>query len=343
MKFFCNFTSIVNMSKENIELYPLVFEPILKDKIWGGERLKHKLNKDCGGSTSCGESWELSDVEDDVSIISNGPLKGTSLRTLLSKKSIEVLGKKVNSIYGNEFPLLVKFIDANEDLSIQVHPNDELAKKRHNCLGKTEMWYLVDTDKDTHLISGFSKQSNREEYLQHLKSGTLDLILNKEKVQKGDVFYIPAGRVHTIGKGCLIAEIQQTSDITYRIYDFDRKDKDGNLRELHTDLALEAIDYNYHETYKTKYKEELNTTTPLVADRYFTTNKLTFNKTLKRDYSTLDSFVIYTCVEGDFSLTGNGFSLDLSMGQVVLIPSTIDTLSVSPRTPQASILETYIP
>lgn len=332
----------MSKSSKEISLYPLIFEPILKDKIWGGEKLKTVLNKDCGDSTTCGESWELSDIEGDTSIIANGPLKGTTLKSLLSKVNVEVLGKKVSDVYGTEFPLLVKFIDANADLSIQVHPNDEIAKKRHNCLGKTEMWYLVDTDDNTHLISGFSKQSSKEEYLHHLNKGTLNTILNNQKVQKGDTFHIPAGRIHTIGKGCLIAEIQQTSDITYRIYDFDRKDKDGNLRELHTELALDSIDYNYHEEYKTPYTEVLNQNTPLVADRYFTTNKLSFNKTMSFDYSSLDSFVIYTCVEGDFTLSCDNFTLDLNMGQVVLIPSVINTITVSPRSKTASILETYI-
>lgn len=328
---------------KDISLYPLIFEPILKDKIWGGEKLQTILNKDCGTSKNCGESWELSDVEGNSSIVTNGVLKGTSLSELLKLYPNQLLGESVHNIYRNKFPLLVKFIDANQDLSIQVHPGDELAKKRHNCPGKTEMWYLVDADKDTELIAGFSKKTNQKEYLDHLKGNSLDLLLNKEKVAKGDVFYIPAGRVHTIGKGCLIAEIQQTSDVTYRIYDFDRKDKDGYLRELHTEQALDAIDYNYYENYKTSYPNTLNNSVNLVEDKYFTTNKLTFDKTVVRNYSTLDSFVIYTCVDGNFTLSTQDFSMELTKGEVVLIPSIIKEVQVTPTSSTTSILETYIP
>ncbi len=329
--------------EENMLLYPLIFDPILKNKIWGGEKLKTILHKDCGESNNCGESWELSDIEGDCSTVKNGAFKGESLSTLLNHYPTQILGKSVHEIYGSKFPLLVKFIDANQDLSIQVHPGDELANKRHKCPGKTEMWYLVDADENTELITGFSKQTNKEEYLAHLNNNSLDKILNKESVIKSDVFYIPAGRVHTIGKGCLVAEIQQTSDVTYRIYDFERKDKQGNLRELHTEQALDAIDYNFYDNYKTNYTEELNTNVNLVNTKYFCTNKLTVDKYLKLDYSSLDSFIIYTCVDGDFTLSTNNFSLEVSKGQVILIPSVINEVKITPISNVTAILETYIP
>lgn len=233
-------------------LYPLKFEPILKDKIWGGEKLKKVLDKPTD-SKECGESWELSGVAGDVSIVSEGELKGKSLTELIGTYTGDLLGKKVYSRFGNNFPLLIKFIDANQDLSIQVHPNDAMAKERHNSFGKTEMWYVVDAEPGATLISGFNKPTSKEEYLEYFNSGKLTDLLNKENVENDDVFYLPAGRVHTIGKGLLIAEIQQTSDITYRIYDFDRTDAQGNKRELHVEQALGAIDFGFYKEYKTAY------------------------------------------------------------------------------------------
>ncbi len=329
-----------NTSKETT-LYPLVFKPIFKEKIWGGTRLSTVLNKDCAHITNCGESWELSEVKGDVSIISNGVFAGESFSTIIQSYPQELLGNKVYQKYGKNFPLLIKFIDANKDLSIQVHPNDELALARHNCMGKSEMWYLVDSLPNTSLISGFSKTSNQEEYLKHLEAGTLSDILHQEKVKKGDIFYIPAGRVHTIGKGCLIAEIQQTSDVTYRIYDFNRKDKNGNTRELHTELALEAIDYTKHSQYKTDYTDKLNEKTLVVEAPYFTTNKLRFNQEVILSYDELDSFVALTCVEGGFTLTTPTSKDKITAGQVVLIPASINQVSLSPLG-EASVLETYI-
>jgi len=310
-------------------LYPLKFQTIYKDKIWGGQKIKTYLHKDFGNLTNCGETWEISGVKSDVSVVADGPLKGKRLDNLLEEYKDELVGKKVYDHFGNIFPLLIKFIDANEDLSIQVHPNDELAKKRHNSFGKTEMWYVVEADPGSTLIAGFNKELTEQEYLDKFNSGHLTDILNKEDVKSGDVFFLPAGRVHTIGKGLLIAEIQQTSDITYRIYDFDRVDDKGNKRELHVEEALAAIDYKYYPEYKTQYHPKENETVKLVSCPYFTTNLMDF------------TFVIYICLEGDFIIKCDGEAYPVKMGDCVLLPKTIEKVALE-TTSGFKILESYI-
>jgi mannose-6-phosphate isomerase len=322
-------------------LYPLKFKTIFKDKIWGGEKIKTYLGKDFSPLPNCGETWEISGVKTDVSVIANGPLTGTSLADLLATEKEHLVGKKVYQHFGNEFPLLVKFIDANDDLSIQVHPNDELAKKRHNSFGKTEMWYVIQADKGASLISGFNQKLDKELYLKKFNEGKLNDILNKEEVQADDVFFLPAGRVHTIGKGLLIAEIQQTSDITYRIYDFDRVDDKGNKRELHTTEALDAIDYHYYEDIKTNYEQSKNKVIKLVECPYFTTNVLDYTKNTQRDYTSLDSFVIHVCIEGSYVLNYGIEELPVNMGDCILIPATTDKVEIS-TTKGFKILESYI-
>jgi mannose-6-phosphate isomerase len=322
-------------------LYPLKFKTIYKDKIWGGQKIKTYLHKDFGSLPNCGETWEISGVKSDVSIVDNGELKGKSLAELLEKYQGELVGKEVYKHFGNTFPLLVKFIDANDDLSIQVHPNDELAKKRHNSFGKTEMWYVVEADPEATLIAGFNKELSEKEYLEKFNSGHLTDILNREDVKAGDVFFLPAGRVHTIGKGLLIAEIQQTSDITYRIYDFDRVDDKGNKRELHTEEALAAIDFKHYPEYKTKYYPEKNKTVKLVSCPYFTTNILDFTKSTSKDYTGLDSFVIYVCVEGEFIVKYNNEDYPVKMGDCVLLPQNVDKVQLETTT-GFKILESYI-
>jgi mannose-6-phosphate isomerase len=322
-------------------LYPLKFKTIFKDKIWGGQKIKTYLRKDFGSLPNCGETWEISGVKSDVSVVANGELEGKSLADLLEKYQGELVGKEVYKHFGNTFPLLVKFIDANDDLSIQVHPNDELAKKRHNSFGKTEMWYVIEADPGSSLIAGFNKELDEHEYLEKFNSGHLTDILNREDVKAGDVFFLPAGRVHTIGKGLLIAEIQQTSDITYRIYDFDRVDDKGNKRELHTEEALAAIDFKHYPEYKTKYYPEKNKTVKLVSCPYFTTNLLDFTKSTSKDYTGLDSFVIYVCVEGEFVVKYNENDYPVKMGDCLLLPQSIDKVQLE-TTVGFKILESYI-
>jgi len=322
-------------------LYPLKFKTIYKDKIWGGQKIKTYLHKDFGDLPNCGETWEISGVKSDVSVVAGGALEGESLASLLEQYKEELVGKKVYDHFGNIFPLLVKFIDANDDLSIQVHPDDELAKKRHNSFGKTEMWYVIETDPGSTLIAGFNQELDEQTYLDKLNSGHIMDILNKEDVSAGDVFFLPAGRVHTIGKGLLIAEIQQTSDITYRIYDFDRVDDHGNKRELHTQEALAAIDYKHYPEYKTKYQPEKNEAVKLVSCPYFTTNLLDFDKSTSKDYTSLDSFVIHVCVEGAYNVTYNGETYPVKMGECILLPKSIDKVELE-TTGGFKILESYI-
>lgn len=322
-------------------LYPLKFKTIFKDKIWGGDKIKTYLGKNFLPLPNCGETWEISGVKSDVSIVANGPFTGTSLADLLSQEKEQLIGKKNYQRFGNEFPLLVKFIDANEDLSIQVHPNDELAEKRHHSKGKTEMWYVLQADEGASLVSGFNQKLDKELYLKKFNAGELTDILNEEEVSAGDVFFLPAGRVHTIGKGLLIAEIQQTSDITYRIYDFDRVDDQGNKRELHVEEALDAIDYTFYEEYKTKYSAEFNQPVELVDCPYFTTNILNYTQDTLRDYSILDSFVIHVCVEGSYILKYGIEELPVQMGDCVLIPASTKQVSISTNK-GFKILESYI-
>jgi mannose-6-phosphate isomerase len=322
-------------------LYPFKFKTIYKDKIWGGEKIKTILNKDFSPLPNCGETWEISGVKSDVSIIANGNLTGISLVQVLIDYKDELLGVKNYERFGNEFPLLIKFIDANEDLSIQVHPDDELAKKRHNSFGKTEMWYVIQADEGAGLISGFKQEVDEAQYLEKFNLGKLSDILNKEEAKANDVFFLPAGRVHTIGKGLLIAEIQQTSDITYRIYDFDRVDDKGNKRELHVEEALAAIDYQFYDDYKTKYTPQKNEVVELVTCQYFTTNVLDFTKNITKDYTYLDSFVIHVCLEGSYILKYGIEELPVNMGDCILIPATTQKVELVTNS-GFKILESYI-
>ncbi|MBS7231855.1 class I mannose-6-phosphate isomerase [Flavobacterium psychroterrae] len=320
----------------NPKSYPLQFEPILKDRIWGGEKLKTLLNKPISSKIT-GESWELSTVDGDVSVVANGVLKGKSLMELIDETPNEILGTKVYSRFGKQFPLLFKYLDAREDLSIQVHPNDKLAKERHNSFGKTEMWYVMQADPDSRIIVGFKENSSKEEYLKHLNDKTLVSILDDVKAKAGDVFFLETGTVHAIGAGLVVAEIQQTSDITYRLYDFDRKDAQGNTRELHVDLALDAINYNKVETQK-KYETKPNTSNEVVDCPYFTTNFIPLQDKVEVEKSG-ETFTVYMCIDGSFEIEYDGFKQSYIKGDTVLVPAEINAFILSGK---ASILEIYI-
>jgi len=324
-----------------MQLYPIKFTPIPKETIWGGNKLKTMLSKDFPSNKKMGESWEISGVKNDISLVANGELKGESLNDLIQKFGARLLGHKVYQKFGTEFPLLIKFIDANDALSIQVHPDDKLAKKRHNSYGKTEMWYVLDAEKDANLIVGFNQKVDQELYQRKLEDGKLEEILNSEKVENGSCYFIPAGRVHAIGKGILLAEIQQTSDITYRMYDWNRIDKLGQSRELHTDLAVDAIDYTLENQYATEYTSDINKPTNLATSNYFTTNRLVFDKEIRRDYTRLDSFVIYICLDGAFDICFNNEITRVTKGESILIPSELNDISLNPKI-QADCLEVYI-
>jgi mannose-6-phosphate isomerase len=323
-------------------LYPLKFTPIFKDKLWGGNKIHTILNKDFSPLPNCGETWEISGVKGNESIVAQGELKGKSLPELIESYKEELVGEKVFKRFHHEFPLLIKFIDANDDLSIQVHPDDELAQKRHDSLGKSEMWYILQADPGASLISGFNQPMSKEKYLEYFNSGRLTEILNREEVKPGDVFYMPAGRVHSIGKGILLAEIQETSDVTYRIYDFDRKDADGKLRQLHVEEALDAIDYTLYENYKTNYETQLNEPVNVVDCQYFTTNVLNFDESLLCNYADLDSFVIYIVTEGRLQIVYNeNQRMDAQKGDVLLIPASLKKILLNPSG-RCNVLEAYI-
>ena len=319
-----------------MKLYPLQFEPILKERIWGGTKLKDYLNKPIT-SNSTGESWEISTVENDVSVVSNGVYKGKSLNDLINEFPEAILGTTVYAKFGKQFPLLFKYLDARDDLSIQVHPNDKLAKERHNSFGKTEMWYVMQADENARLILGFKEKSSAEEYVQNLKNKTLLTILDTKTVKQGEVYFLETGTVHAIGAGTLIAEIQQNSDITYRLYDFDRVDANGNLRDLHIDLALEAINYETVEAQKDYLKKE-NVSNSLVDCRFFTTNIIPLNGEVKVNKSQ-NSFTVYMCVDGSFEMTINKETFQYCKGDTLLIPASLTDFQFNG---QASILEIYI-
>jgi mannose-6-phosphate isomerase len=318
------------------KIYPLQFNAILKERIWGGEKLKTILNKPITSNIT-GESWELSTVEGDVSVVANGEYKGKSLTELIEEYPSEILGTAVHERFGKQFPLLFKYLDAREDLSIQVHPNDELAKKRHNSFGKTEMWYVTQADKDARIIVGFKEDSSSEEYVEHLNNNTLVDILDDVKAKPGDVFFLETGTVHAIGAGLVVAEIQQTSDITYRLYDFDRKDAQGNTRELHVDLALDAINYKKVNTYK-EYTKETDKSNVVVDCPYFTTNFIPLENEKSAENSGA-SFTVYMCIEGSFQLDYDGVTYQYIKGDTVLIPAAMRSYNLKGK---ASILEIYI-
>jgi mannose-6-phosphate isomerase len=319
-------------------LYPLKFYPILKDKIWGGKKLKTILNKD-SNLPNIGESWEISDVDGDTSIVANGNLEGQSLKHLLSTFKADLIGKKNYKQFGNTFPLLIKFIDAKADLSIQLHPNDEIATKRHNSFGKTEMWYVMQADPESNLIVGFNQEMTSDKYLKHLQDKTLTKILNFDTVKAGDTYFIEVGRVHAIGAGVMLAEIQQTSDITYRIYDWDRVDDNGNSRELHNDLAIDAFNFNMPDNFRVAYNKTDNTSNEMVNCPYFTTNYLKINKTIHIE-NIHDSFIIYLCVEGEAIISIPNHKEHIKIGETILIPANILEFEITSK--NATLLEVYV-
>lgn len=319
-----------------MKAYPLQFNPILKERIWGGTKLNTYLNKPITSNTT-GESWEISTVEKNVSVIANGEYKGKSLNELINQFPEEVLGTKVYASFGKQFPLLFKYLDAREDLSIQLHPNDALAQKRHHSFGKTEMWYVMQADQEARLIVGFKEKESPESFLTHVHNKSLLTILDTKKVQQGDVFFLNTGTIHAIGAGIVIAEIQQTSDITYRIYDFDRVDANGKQRELHLDLALDAINYNVVDAQKIYTKNE-NVSNEMVNCQYFTTNMLPLNGTISVEQMT-HSFKVYMCVDGDFQLATADKIYSYHKGDTILIPASLTDFQLSG---QATVLEIYI-
>tara|TARA_R110000868_G_scaffold51182_5_gene162629 strand:- start:10358 stop:11320 length:963 start_codon:yes stop_codon:yes gene_type:complete len=320
-------------------MYPLKFNPILKERLWGGSKLGDIFGKPIENDIT-GESWEISTVKGDISVVSNGNLAGSSLQDLIDENSEALLGKSVVERFGKEFPILIKFIDAKQDLSIQLHPNDRLAKERHNSFGKTEMWYIMDADTDADLIVGFNKDVTKEEYQNSIENDTLLDLLNYEKVKEGDTFFINTGKIHAIGAGVVLAEIQQTSDVTYRVFDFNRKDKEGNLRELHTDLALDAMDYQKKDDFKVAYSTKNDSVNNMVDCPYFKTNYINLTKDLVQDITDRDSFTIYMCVSGSATIINDYGEATIKKGETVLVPA--NTNRVRLKTEGVTLLEVTI-
>lgn len=317
----------------------LKFEPLLKSTIWGGNKiipLKHLHSK----MQNVGESWEISGVKDNETVVASGEHKGKRLNALVEELGEKLLGKDNYQRFGNEFPLLIKFIDAQQPLSIQVHPTDEIARRQGKTRGKTEMWYVMNSDKDATLLSGLKKHITPDEYKAMVADNTICDAIAQYKVKEGDCFFLPAGRIHAIGAGCLLAEIQQTSDVTYRIYDYNRRDKDGNCRELHTQEAAESIDYTVENDYRTNYPSKKNQGVRLVSCPYFTTTVYDIDQPVTLDYSSLDSFVTLIAIKGHGTLTDeNGEKTSLNAGETVLLPATANTMKVEG---EVKFLESYI-
>ena len=320
-------------------MQPIKFQPLLKQTLWGGDKIVTFKHID-SQLENVGESWEISGVKDNETIVKEGQLKGKSLNEVVAELKDRLVGKENYQRFGDEFPLLIKFIDARQDLSIQVHPNDEIAHKQGKPRGKTEMWYLMESEPGARLYSGLKKQITPDQYKEMVDNDTICDALAQYEVKEGDCFFLPAGRIHAIGPGCFLAEIQQTSDVTYRIYDYKRKDKNGNYRELHTKLAAESINYQVENDYRTHYVGRLNKGVSLVQCPYFCTAVYDLNEPMTLDYSELDSFVILIGLKGEGKITDNeGNEVSIMAGDTLLIPATTETLSVSGT---VKFLETYI-
>ena len=316
-------------------LYPLKFKPIYKTKVWGGDKIA-KIKNDSNVPADCGESWEISGVQGDVSVVSNGFLAGNTLQEIIEVYLDEIVGEKVLDEYGYEFPILLKIIDAKDNLSVQVHPDDETAAELHNARGKTEAWYILDADKDAKIIDGFNRDTTESELLQSIKDGNLENLLKYHNVKSGEFYFIPAGRVHGMCAGTAVIEIQETSDITYRIYDYNR----GN-RELHTQYAVDVIDYKKNDKQSVQFSRMPDHSNPIVDCKYFTANYLPVMNSLLKDYSNLDSFVIYHCVHGQVTVKTADSEEILNEGESILIPACIDEVVLIPIK-YTELLEVYM-
>ena len=324
------------------ELYPLKFKPIIKDKIWGGNTLSKFYNKRQNALPNIGESWEISAVQDNLSVVANGFLAGNNIEELIEVYMGDITGDAIYEKFGNEFPLLIKLIEAKENLSIQVHPNDAMAKEKHNAYGKTEMWYILENDPDAKIYTGFKDGVTKEAYVEAVRNGNVADLLNTEKAERGDVFFTPAGRIHAVGAGITLVEIQQTSDITYRISDWNRQGNGSEKRELHTDLALEALDFT--ETAKRgkiKIKPEQNVFNNLVDCSFFTANLLKFNEKISKSYYFNDSFVVYICLDGALTVSCDHSTEKITKGETILLPAMIKDVIFEPVV-ESQILEVYV-
>ena len=326
-----------------MQLYPLLFWPNMHSVVWGGERLCAYKGL-AQMAEPIGESWEVSAVPSSTSIVSNGVFKGRDLISVIEEYPEAILGKAVNERYQGKLPLLVKFIDAKQDLSIQVHPNDEMAQREHGKMGKSEMWYVIRADEGAHLYAGFKTEISPEEYERRVADGSIVEVLADHSVKAGDVFYLPAGRVHAICGGILLAEVQQSSDVTYRIYDYNRPGMDGKPRELHTKLAARALDYHVEENYRTDYIDSTNRATQIIDTPYFDVRVMEISKPFHRDLRKYDSFIISMCIEGSckISVRSTGYEILLRQGHSTLIPAAIADYDVVPLAGTTRLLDAFI-
>lgn len=326
-----------------MQLYPLLFEPNLHTIVWGGNQLRPYKGLEPSDEPT-GESWEVSAVPTSTSMISNGMYAGKDLITVINENPDAILGTKVNEKYKGQLPLLVKFIDAKRDLSIQVHPNDEMAMREHGKMGKSEMWYVIKAEEGAHLYAGFKEEITPEEYQQRIVDGTITEVLADHKVKAGDVFYLPAGRVHAICGGILLAEVQQSSDVTYRIFDYNRPGMDGKPRELHTELAAKALDYHVEANYRTEYDSESDKAVQIIDTPFFDVRVMEISKPFHRNLIKYDSFIITMCLEGNciIRLRDNGEEIELKEGHSALIPAQVADYDVIPENDKIRILDAYI-
>lgn len=324
-------------------LYPLLFEPNLHSLVWGGNRLRTYKGLE-PSEEPIGESWEVSAVPTSTSKISNGVWRGRDLTEAINEYPEAILGRKVNEKYHGRLPLLVKFIDAKKDLSIQVHPNDEMAMREHGKMGKSEMWYVIKADKGAHLYAGFKKEITLEEYQYRIKNGTITEVLADHEVKPGDVFYLPAGRIHAICGGIMLAEVQQSSDVTYRIYDYGRLGLDGKPRELHTELASQALDYHVEQNYRSEYIASLNKAVQIIDSPYFSVCVMDVTKPFHRDMMKYESFIIAMCLEGDclIHVRSTGDEVMLKQGNSTLIPAAVADYDIIPLQGTTRILDAFI-
>ncbi|NLP20229.1 MAG: mannose-6-phosphate isomerase [Bacteroidales bacterium] len=317
-------------------LYPIKFKPIYKPKVWGGEKIKN-LKSVKKTPDNCGESWEISALQGDLSVVANGFLKDNTIEEIIEVYMGEIVGDEIFENFGYEFPLLIKIIEAKENLSIQVHPNDELAAERHNARGKSEVWYVLESEKGAKLISGFCKNTNSNDFFDAIEKEDFENLLNIVETKAGEVYYIPAGRVHSLGEGNLILEVQQTSDVTYRVYDYNRKD-----RELHLDLAKDVIDYSKTENLKINFSKKADNQNKIISNQFFTLNYIPIMNEIQKNYYNLDSFVVYFCVNGKVQIkTPSNKTETLSKGETILIPAAIKDVNIIPEI-YSEIIEIYI-
>ena len=316
-------------------LYPIKFKPIYKPKVWGGEKIKN-LKSVKKTPDNCGESWEISALQGDLSVVANGFLKDNTIEEIIEVYMGEIVGDEIFENFGYEFPLLIKIIEAKENLSIQVHPNDELAAERHNARGKSEVWYVLESEKGAKLISGFCKNTNSNDFFDAIEKEDFENLLNIVETKAGEVYYIPAGRVHSLGEGNLILEVQQTSDVTYRVYDYNRKD-----RELHLDLAKDVIDYSKTENLKINFSKKADNQNKIISNQFFTLNYIPIMNEIQKNYYNLDSFVVYFCVNGKVQIkTPSNKTETLSKGETILIPAAIKDVNIIPEI-YSEIIEIY--